>query len=200
MGRDDWRLRIELEDEHGSGLLQRLARWDDRARELAQDLKNRRLAVTRDDDTVFVYASTSLELEQARTLIEAELEELGAKAESIAVEHWLADEGRWNDDPAGSDVDGDLLAEGYAPWEVRIQAADHEAARRLAEQLESEGYGISQRWHFVIAGCATREQAEELAARVHGTVEAGGERVWETMPGNPFAVFFGGLADAGGPI
>jgi hypothetical protein len=198
MARDDWRLRIDLSSGQGGGLLRRLGRWDD-ARELAHDLKDRRLAVTRDDDTVFVYAASSLELERARTLIEAELAELGADAHTIAVEHWLAAEGRWDDDPAGSDVDGEVLAEGYAPWEVRVQAATRDEARKLAEQLEAEGYGVVRRWNFVIAGCASREQAEELAARVHGRIEAGGEVVWETLPGNPFAVF-GGIGDAGGPI
>ena len=38
----------------------------------------------------------------------------------------------------------------------------------------------------------TREEADALAERVHGEVEAGGELVWEVMPQNPFAVF-GGL-------
>jgi hypothetical protein len=51
-----------------------------------------------------------------------------------------------------------------------------------------------RRWSFVIAGCADEEQARALAARLHGEVEAGGEMVYESMPGNPFA-FFGGLAD-----
>lgn len=198
MARDDWRLRIDLSGGQGGGLLRRLGRWDD-ARELAHDLKDRRLAVTRDDDTVFVYAASSLELERARTLIEAELAELGAEARTIVVEHWLAAEGRWDDDPAGSDVDGEVLAEGYAPWEVRVEATSRDAARQLADRLEAEGYGVVRRWNFVIAGCASREQAEELAARVHGRIEAGGEVVWETLPGNPFAVF-GGIGDAGGPI
>jgi hypothetical protein len=51
----------------------------------------------------------------------------------------------------------------------------------------------------VIAGVATREQAEELAARLHGAVEPGGELVWEATPGNPFAVF-GGLGSDGTPL
>ena len=199
MARDDWRLRIELTNEHGGGLLQRLGRWDNDARELAHDLKDMRLAVTRDDDTVFVYAGSSLELEKARTLIDAELKELDATPLAIVVEHWLADEGRWDDDASAADVDGDVLAEGYAPWEVRVELEHHDEARRLAEQLEGEGYGVVRRWNFVIAGCATREQAEELAARVHGRVEAGGEVIWEAAPFNPFAVF-GGIGDAGGPI
>jgi hypothetical protein len=199
MARDDWRLRIELADDAASGLLGRLGVWESEARELAHDLKDRRLAVTRDDDTVFVYASSSLELEQARAVIDQELAELDAAPQRLVVEHWLADEGRWDDDPTEVDVDGEVLAEGYAPWEVRVRAQDHDAARALADELEAEGYGVVRRWQLVIAGCASREQAEALAARVHGTVEAGGELVWETMPGNPFAVF-GGIGDAGGPI
>jgi hypothetical protein len=199
MARDDWRLRIELPDEAGRGLLGRLGLWDTDARELAHDLKDRRLAVTRDDDTVFVYASSSLELERARSVIERELEELDASPLSLVVEHWLADEERWDDDGPGPDLEEEVLAEGYAPWEVRVRVRDREAARELADRLTAEGYGVVRRWNFVIAGCASREQADELAARVQGQVEAGGEVVWETMPGNPFAVF-GGIGDAGGPI
>ena len=46
--------------------------------------------------------------------------------------------------------------------------------------------------HYVIAGTDTKEDAEALAARVHGEVEPGGELVYEVMPQNPFAIF-GGL-------
>lgn len=199
MARDDWRLRIVLSDEVGGNLLDRLGLWDSDARELVHDLKDHRLVVTRDDDTVFVYASSSLELEQARAVIEQELEDLDAPPRSVAVEHWLTGEERWDVDAPGPSREEEVLAEGYAPWEVRVSAPSREAARTLADQLEAEGYGVVRRWNFVIAGCATREQAVELAARVHGEVEAGGELVWETLPGNPFAIF-GGIGDAGGPI
>ena len=79
-----------------------------------------------------------------------------------------------------------------------IPCPSHAAARELAERLEAEGYGVVRRWTFLIAGTATREQAEELA-RVHGEVEPGGELVWEVSPGTPFAVF-GGLGGGGTPI
>jgi hypothetical protein len=52
----------------------------------------------------------------------------------------------------------------------------------------------------VIAGTASREEATELAKRVHGEVEPGGELVWETTRTNPFAVFFGGMGGAGTPL
>jgi hypothetical protein len=45
---------------------------------------------------------------------------------------------------------------------------------------------------YLIVGAASKEDADRLAERLHGEVEAGGEVVWEALPGNPFAVF-GGL-------
>jgi hypothetical protein len=199
VARDDWRLRIKLGNAGAGGLLGRLGLWDSDARELSHELRDHRLAVTEDDGTVFVYASSSLELERARVVIESELTEIGAHPESVVSEHWLDDEERWNDDQPTGDSDEALLARGFAPWEVRIPARDHAAARELADRLEAEGYGVVRRWRFVIAGCATEGQARELAGRLHGTVEPGGELVWEAMPGNPFAVF-GGIGDSGGPI
>ena len=51
----------------------------------------------------------------------------------------------------------------------------------------------------MIVGTATREEAEELATRLHGEVEPGGELVWDATSGNPFAVF-GGLGSDGTPL
>ena len=44
----------------------------------------------------------------------------------------------------------------------------------------------------IIVGTASKEDADVLAERLHGSVEPGGEVVWEVSPGDPFAVF-GGL-------
>lgn len=188
MAKDDWRLRIELGEASGPELLERLGLVRTDADEVAHELEESRLAVTHDDDTVFVYASTSLELERAKSVIQRELEELHAKPQAIVSEHWLADQERWDDEPSGPDYDEEILASGYAPWEVRIRASDHAAARDLADRLEAEGYGVVRRWRYVIAGTATREQAEELAKRLHGEVEPGGDLVWESLRGHPFAV------------
>jgi len=47
---------------------------------------------------------------------------------------------------------------------------------------------------------ATSEQeARQLAERLHGEVEAGGELVYEAAPQNPFAIF-GGLGGSGTPL
>lgn len=192
MAQDDWRLRIELGDEGAHGLLGRLGVVDTDADDLARELRDERLAVTRDEDTVFVYASSQSQLERAQAVIEAELAELGLRPRQVVREHWLADEDRWDDEPSGETMEEEVAAGGYAPWEVRIPCRSHAEARELADRLEADGYGVVRRWSYVIAGVASREEAEELAERLHGEVEPGGELVYETAPTNPFAIL-GGL-------
>jgi hypothetical protein len=190
---DDWRIRIEVEEAHAGGLLDRLAAdLDEEARELAGELRKSRLAVSRDGDEIFVYASSRPEAERAHAVIEAQLRSLGGAARATRVEHWLEGEERWDDEPAGETWEEEELDRGYAPWEVRVQCASREEAKSLAETLEGEGYHPVRRFHYLIVGTASKEDADALAARLHGQVEAGGELVWETAPQNPFAVF-GGL-------
>jgi hypothetical protein len=193
MAQDDWRIRIEVEEEHASGLLNRLTgELDSEARELAQDLQSRRLAVSRDGDTVFVYAATRAEAESAHAVVEAQLRAHGVEARTSRVEHWLDEEDRWDDEPPGETWEEEELDRGYAPWEVRVECSSRQEADELAQQLESEGYRPERRFHYLIVGTASREDADALAKRVHGEVEPGGELVYEVEPSNPFAIF-GGL-------
>jgi hypothetical protein len=194
MAQDDWRVRIELaEERHAADFLARLGLdLGSEARELAKELEDQRLAVSNDADTVFVYSATPDAAQKAKTIVESELRELDLHAEEIQIEHWLHDEERWDDEAPAPDTEEELLEEGYAPWEVRIERQSVDEARTLADELEAEGYGVVRRAHYVIAGTATKEDAESLAARLHGEVEPGGELVYEVAPENPF-VIFGGL-------
>ena len=193
MAQDDWRIRIELPDEEGAaGLLDKLGLRRGDAEELADELREHRLAVSRDGDTVFVYASTGMQAEQASRVIEKELDDESLTPTRFVTERWLHEEERWDDEPDTGDVEEDLLRRGYAPWEVRVECDSLAEADKLAEQLRSEGFDVSRTFTYVIAGAADREQAAELAKRVHGHVEPGGELVYEVQPANPFAVF-GGL-------
>ena len=192
MARDDWRIRVELEGGARSFLERLGLDISSRASKLADELKLDRLAVSHDEDTVFVYAGSAAEAGQARTIVDAELEESGTVPKQVVLEHWLDDEDRWDSEPDAPDVEEDLVARGYAPWEVRVDCGSHDEADRLADELEGEGYEVTRRWTYLIVGTPTKEEAEALAGRVHGRVEAGGELVWEVMPRNPFAVF-GGL-------
>lgn len=188
MANDDWRIHIEVEGAQ-ERLLEELG---DEARELADELKGRRLAVSRDGDEIFVYASSPAEAESALKVVQSELRTLGLEAKTSTVEHWLEDEERWDDEPKTETWEEQELDHGYAPWEVRVTAPSHQEAKALVEQLESEGYRPLRRFQYVIVGTASEEDAERLAARFHGEVEGGGELVYEVEPANPFAVF-GGL-------
>jgi hypothetical protein len=194
MANDDWRIRIEVEaEEHAARLLERLSGdLGSEARELAEELKERRLAVSRDGDIVFVYAATRGEAEQARTIVEAELGENGMEAHTSRVEHWLDEEDRWDDEPPGETWEEEELDRGFAPWEVRVECPSRQEAQKLGERLEAEGYRPERRFHYLIVGTASREDADALAARIHGEVEAGGQVVREAEPANPFSIF-GGL-------
>ena len=194
---DDWRIHITVTD--GGGVLDRLnTDLPGEAAELARELEQRRLAVSCNGDEIFVYADTQAAATKAHEVIEAVLREEGISAETSQVEHWLDDEDRWDDDPPGETWEEEELDRGYAPWEVRVELPHHSDARRLADQLEGEGYSVDRRWNYLIVGTASKEDAEALATRLHGEVEPGGELVWETVPGNPFAVF-GGLGSSGAP-
>jgi hypothetical protein len=194
MANDDWRIRIEVEEqEHASGFLDRLTgNLGSEALELADDLKSHRLAISRDDDTIYVYAATRAAAEQAHAVVEAELREHGIEARTSAVEHWLDEEDRWDDEPPGETWEEEELERGFAPWEVRVECASRQEAGELADQLEAEGYKPERRFQYLIVGTASREDADALATRLHGEVEPGGELVYEVEPRNPFAIF-GGL-------
>jgi hypothetical protein len=200
MAKDDFRIKIELDDEHASGLLDRLGlELDDEAGELARELEQRRLVVSRDGEELFVYSASPAEAESARSVIQALLRDLGIAAVTGPVEHWLDDEDRWDDEPPGETWEEEELERGHAPWEVRVELPSHAAARELADTLEQEGYSVERRWRYLIVGASSEEDAKALATRIHGEAEPGGNLVWETVPGNPFAIF-GGLGGSGTPI
>jgi hypothetical protein len=191
--RDDWRIRIEpTEAAHAATLLERLGLdlGSDEARRLARELEGHRLAVSRDGDTVFVYAESHADAEQARRIVQAELEDEGVEAR-LQVERWLRDEERWSSEPPQETWEQEELERGYAPWEVRVELPSHAEAEALADRLQAEGYDVARRWRYLIVGTASEEEARELAERLHGQAEPGGELVWEVIAQNPFAIFRG---------
>jgi hypothetical protein len=195
MANDDWRITIEVEG--AEGVVGGLGDLGEEAQELAADLKQRRLSVSRDGETIYIYAGSQADAEKARAIVESELRANNLEANTSKVEHWLEAEERWDDEPPTETWEQEELDEGYAPWEVRVECGSREQAQELAAQLETEGYKPLRHSHFLIVGAASHEDAEALATRLHGEVEAGGEVVLEAQTEawlqNPFAIF-GGLA------
>src|SRR5581483_1729427 len=195
MASDDWRITIQVDDEHADVFTDHFGKGElvsPEALQLADDLNGRRLGVSLDEKTVFVYAGSRADAERARQIVEAELKSLGIPAKTSQIDHWLDSEERWDDEPKEETWEQEELDEGYAPWEVHVNCGSHQEARALAHKLEQEGYRPVRRWRYLIVGTASKEDAESLAKRLHGQVELGGEVVYEEMPKNRFAVF-GGL-------
>jgi hypothetical protein len=200
--RDDWRIRIELPEEgYAETLLGRLGLdlGSDEAKRLARELEGQRLPVSRDDNELFVYAASPAQAEQARRIIEAELAGEGIEARVTEVERWLHDEERWSGEPPQETWEEEELERGYAPWEVRVECKSRERADELADELERQGYRVVRRAKYLLAGAASKEEADALARRLHGRAEPGGVLVWEVAPKNPFAVF-GGMGGSGAPF
>jgi hypothetical protein len=197
MANDDWRITIEVEG--AKDVAGRLSGdLSAEAQELADDLKGRRLSVSVEDETLFIYCNSQGDAEKARAVVEAELRANNLEASTSKVEHWLDAEERWDDELATTETwEQEELDEGYAPWEVRVKCDSREKAQELAGQLESEGYKPIRHSHLLIVGAASHEDAEALATRLHGHVEVGGEVVLEAQTEawlqNPFR-YFGGFA------
>jgi hypothetical protein len=198
---DDWRIRVDVAEEHAEGLLERLGvDLGSEARTLAEELEGLRLLVSRDDETIFVYAGSPVEAEAARRMVEAELREAEIDARVGPIEHWLADQDRWDDEPPQEfGAEDEVLEQGLAPWEVRVKTGSPHEAEELARRLEDEGHGVLRRHAYLLVGASTEEEARALAERLHGQAEGSGELVWETLPQNPF-VIFGGLGGSGTPL
>ncbi len=192
---DDWRVRVELADEASrEQFTQFLAEGlSPQGVDRAQALQGDRLSVSGDEANLFVYADSPTQAERAHSVILSELEHHGIVATTSSVEHWLAAEERWDNEPAGESWEEEASAQGYAPWEVRVTCGSRHEAIELATQLEAEGYRPIRRWKHLFVGADTRADADALAARLHGDVEAGGAVVWEEAIDSdvvrPFAFF-----------
>lgn len=193
---DDWRIRVEFEDDESRGAFSRLLGHEltSDGEELAKALEGQHLAVSGEDNNLFVYTNTRRQADHAHSLIASGLRHHALEAVESRVEHWLADEERWDNEPQEETWEEEALEHGYAPWEVRVTCRSHAEATALAEQLEHDGYEPVRRWTHLIVGAATREDADALATRLQGEVEAGGAVVWDAAidsgVARPF-VFFG---------
>jgi hypothetical protein len=211
---DDWRLRIHLPgDVQGKTVAESLEATTVE-REL-EDALSDRIAVSHDDDDVFVYGATREDVEAARDLVGTLAAEKGWQVEpTVARWHPVAEE--WEDPdkplPTGADEVAAERAElieqereesqtqGYPDFEVRVHCGSRHEAVRLQERLSSEGIPSVRRWHYLLIGATDEDSANALAERIKaesppGTevrAEGSGRAADAAKPSNPFAIF-GGL-------
>jgi hypothetical protein len=194
---EEWRLQVELDDEaHGLSLGERLRAMslDDEARERLGD----RALVTRDGSNLFVYTDSQAAAREAEGVVRSLITE-----DELSAEMWLArwhpDAEEWKDaevplpqteaereaERRGREAAARARAEdtGEPPYEVSVALSGLGPAEELEQRLRDEGLRVHRRWRHVLAGAATEEEAEELAARLRAelddaevTVEAHGVR------------------------
>jgi hypothetical protein len=170
-----------------------------------------RVAVSRDERDVFVYADT-------RAVADAAQRELAAVAPSVdwRPSRWHHEEERWEDAEAPlpstpkehareharleEEEREESQESGVAEWEIRVEFPSHDEAKAFAEREQADGRSIARRWKYVLIGLADQDDANALAERLRSElpadvvlhVEPGEGLAWELMPRNPFALF-GGL-------
>jgi hypothetical protein len=212
---EDWRVTVTLDDrDHVEPLLKQLHEHP-LEEQLAPGVAGR-VAVSSDENTVFLYADTRWTAEAAERVVMDLAAGRGLHAED-RLDRWHPVEERWEDASVPLPADDEDLrrererldaeetaesqASGFASWEVRIEFSSHREASAFADRAESEGQPIVRRWKYVILGANDEDDARALAERLQGElpddatihVEPGTGTAWEWLGDRPFAVF-GGLS------
>src|SRR5579884_3752229 len=208
---DDWRLRATFTDRSdAAALTERLQHGD-----LEHALAPGRIAVSRDDREVFLYADAREQAEAAERAISELAGREGWRCET-ELRRWHPEAEEWEDPGAPLPSGGEALAAehaervdrereesrelGVAEYEVRVQCAYHRDTVELSDRLAAEGLEPVRRWRFLLVGAADEDAARALADRItqeappgsRVTVEGSLAAVAAETGVNPFAVF-GGL-------
>lgn len=215
---DDWRLRVELDDDrHAAELAQRLSKFD-LPHELETSFRDR-VVVSRDGSELFCYADTRAQAEAAERAIRSLA---GERQWPLTAElrRWHPAAESWEDpDQPLPETEAERaaerselmrsereesLAQGFPEFEVRVSCGSRREAEELAERLRGEGIRCVQRWQFVVVAAPDEDTAKALAERVRSeappdstvTAEASVSEAVAVAPlatpFHPFAVF-GGL-------
>lgn len=209
---DDWRVQIDI-TEAGNKMVEYLD-----AVGLEHDLDDafgETVIVSRDGDTVYLYAGSREQAERAAEVAARLARENSWEAKS-ELRRWHPEAEQWEDPDAPLprseaeraaehaelvESEREEVAAGATPqWEVRVDLPSHGDAHRFHELLEAEGVPSVRRWKYLVVGAADEDTARALAARLEAEAPAGSEvavegnarAVYDERPPNPFAIF-GGL-------
>lgn len=211
---DDWRLQIDFRDDGPVDALQDRLDAEDLEHDLSEAFRDR-VIVSNNGTTIFLYAGDREQAERARALVERLCKE---DEEEVTVdfrrwhpiaEDWKPAEEEMPDEPGEERAERqeaiarelkETEERGYPEFEVRIDLAGRDEAKRFAERLRGEGLPVVRRWKFVLVGAIDEEHAKELAERLRLEAPPGSQAVAQgSWPGTysqiqrPFA-FLGGLA------
>jgi hypothetical protein len=178
-----------------------------------------RVAVTGEQDHVFIYADTLALAEQAQEAVRRAMSDSDLDG-NVTVWRWHPLEERWEDaslplpqtdseraaertrlDEAET---ADSLIAGHPEWEVRVSLSSHRDAHAFAEKLQAEGIPVIRRWRHLMVGANNEDEARALAERLRAESPPGSEIVSMGSGEEPLRIvhestgrfaFFGGLGE-----
>ena len=191
MSNEDWRVEINLDDEHeGYDIGERL-----RSRDLDEDARARlgeRVYVSRDGPRLFLYAGTEQQAREAE-VVARELLAADNLSADFAVTRWHPVEQDWKDASiplprTEPEVDQELeqredaertqvAEEGSYDWLVKINLPSAGDAKHLAESLEAAGQPVHRVWRWVTVDVLTEESGNELISSLQESLPADAE-IW----------------------
>ena len=209
IGRDEWRVEVELGEEHGLSLGERLAasKLEDEARERLGGT----VIVTHDGTHVFAYARDEKSARETESVIRGLIAADGLDAR-VRLTRWHPIEEAWKDAATPlPQTEDELEAErarreaterreeesGEPDWEVSVHLESLADMLKLDRQLRKEALHVERRWKYLLVGAPTEERAEELAERIRAIAPEGATVEVIVNPDdlpNPAFVAIGALA------
>ena len=211
---DDWRLRVELEEE---GLAHRLGERleSGEIEHNLQDAFHDRVVVSINGPELFCYTGSREQAERAEELIRRIAADHHWTID-VQLSHWHPVAEEWQDPDAPEPASATAVAQereervederqesseqGYPDMEVRVQTGSRHEARELSHRLAAEGLPNIHRHNYVLIGATDEDSAQGLADRLRGelpdgtpiAVEANRRAVYDHRVWSPFSVL-GGL-------
>jgi hypothetical protein len=199
---NDWRVTVELSDASHAGRLAKALHEHEAETDLQHRL-GRRVAVSVDDDRLFLYAGTENAAREAEQVVRQVAGHHGLDAGGITLQRWHPDEEEWESASAAlPQTDEQRAAEhqrleqeetlqsvatGHALWEVRIELPSHHEAVGMARLLQSEGRPVIRRWTLLVLGANDQDDATALAQAI--TKEAPADATVTTAEQGPLRAF-----------
>jgi hypothetical protein len=189
MSDEDWRVRVELDDEGVAGRLHGRAGAIDVERHARRELGDRAV-LSRDGNVLFAYATTREGAESAASALRALCASEGVEAK-LSLTRWHPARAEWEDADlpleSGPDAQAQAHAEeerdeeqegkasGVPEFEVKITFPSRGDAIEFAERLDSEGIPTARHWHHLLVGAWTEDDANLLADRIRAEAPPGTE-------------------------
>ena len=211
---DDWRVTATFTEDGAGRVLERLREHVVEGE--SRTLLGSHVAVSAEDDNIFLYADTREAANEAEHIVREILSREGLAA-IVKLDRWHSVAEEWEDasvplpqtdaereaehERREEDETRDSQASGLAAWEVRVELASRDDAIAFESRLKSEGRATIRVAHFVFVGANNEDEAHELAAAIAQEAptgakiqtEPGGGLAWQQTGDWAFSIF-GGLA------